>query len=41
MHHMNFIIIRKGVMRTGSSRIDFSKVKTFENLPVFGGGIAA
>ena len=38
MHHMDCIIVIKGILCKKS--IDFSKVTTFENLPVFGVGIA-
>ena len=40
MHHMDFIIVINGVLCTGGLRIDFPKVATFENLHVFGVGIA-
>ena len=35
MHHMNFIIVIKGVLCTGGKVLS-----TFGNLPVFGVGIA-
>ena len=40
MQHIDCIIVIKGILCTGGLSIDFSKVTTFENLPVFRVGIA-
>ena len=41
MHQMDFIVVVKGAICKGvCKRVDFPKVTTFENLPVFGVGMA-